>query len=150
MTTKININGKEVEITLTAEQVEKIKESSMKITDRVKTFEDACRIAGVSDNMAILLKYNGIDGDMIASQAHAKLTIVAKALNEGWKPDWSDKSQYKYYSWMKFTPGVGFSYLVCVVGGTHSDVGSRLCFKTSELAKYAAEQFQDIYNDLFN
>jgi len=150
MTTKININGKDVEITLTADQIKEIQKVSLKITDRVKTFEDACQIAGVSNNLRLLLDYNGQDKDMIAAQAHAKVGIIATALNEGWYPDFSDKSQYKYYPWMQYTPGVGFSYLGYGDDDAHSSVGSRLCFKSEELAKYAATQFKDIYNDLFN
>jgi hypothetical protein len=123
---------------------------NQKITDRVKTFKDACDIAGITEDVRALLAYNGVDKDMLATQAHAKVVIVAKALNEGWTPDFSNSNQAKYYPWMKFSPGVGFS---CNDYGhvySSSSVGSRLCFKSSELAKYAAEQFQDIYNDLFN
>lgn len=47
MKTTININGNDVEIELTAEQVEKINQASVKITDRLKTWEDACNIKGI-------------------------------------------------------------------------------------------------------
>jgi hypothetical protein len=121
-----------------------------KITDRVKTFKNACDIAGVSENLKQLLDYKGGDKDILATQAHAKVIIIAKALNEGWTPDFSNSNQVKYYPWFKFSPGVGFSFDDYVDVFTFSFVGSRLCFKSSELAKYAAEQFKDIYNDLFN
>ncbi|WP_317899446.1 hypothetical protein [Aurantibacillus circumpalustris] len=150
MTTKININGKDVEIILTPEQIEEVKKVNLKITDRVKNFADAFRIAGASNDLKTILDYNGQDKDMIAAQAHAKVGIIAKALNEGWFPDFSNSNQVKYYPWLKYSPGVGFSCGVCVGDNADSGVGSRLCFKSEELARYAAEQFKDIYNDLFN
>lgn len=150
MKATININNKPVEIELTAEQVEDIKKQSEKITDRVKTFDDALAIVGASENLKILLAYNGQDKDMLASVAHAKLSIIAKALNEGWQPDWNDDDECKYYPWFKWDRSAsGFSYGDCRCDRSHSFVGSRLVFKTSELAIYAGKQFTSLYNDLF-
>lgn len=123
---------------------------SEKITDRVKTFEDALALEQPSDNVKKLLDYNGQDKQMISTQAHAKLSIIAKALNEGWEPDWENENEYKYWPWLKYTAGVGFSCHGCVCGASGSSVGSRLCFKSRELAEYAARQFESIYNDFFN
>ncbi len=99
-------NGKKLLAALLGE-----KNLLQKITDRVKTFEDAIEVVGgVSENVKILLDYNGADPDMISSQAHMKLTIIARALNEGWQPDWSDRSQYKYIPWFEHKAGFGLSY----------------------------------------
>lgn len=118
-----------------------------KITDRVKTFEDALAIVQPGDNVKTLLSYNGVDAHMLGAVALAKLSIIREALNEGWQPDWSNSSEYKYYPWFAFKAGVGFSHTdyggVC----SGSTVGSRLCFKSSELAMYAGAQFEAIYND---
>lgn len=140
---KATKEGKELLTALLGEDLFKPKD----IKERIKTFYDALENVGASDNVKILLEYNGIDKDTLSSQAHAKLTIIAKALNEGWTPDYSNSSQYKYYPWFKFTPGVGFSYDGYDDAHSVSGVGSRLCFKSSDLAKYAGEQFNDIYND---
>lgn len=120
---------------------------SQKITDRVKTFEDACAIVEPLENLLILSNYKGADRDMIAVQAFAKLTIIARALNEGWAPDWTNGSQYKWFPYFKYEAGFGFSATFYDSWLTHSTVGSRLCFKSEELAEYAAKQFQAIYND---
>ena len=117
------------------------------IKERVKSFADACKLVPVTDNQKILLDYNGNDKALIASQSHLKISIIAKALNEGWYPDWSNSKEYKYYPWFKAAPGVGFSFHVFVFDFTFSGVGSRLCFKSRELAEYAGKQFIDIYND---
>lgn len=150
MKTTININNKAVEIELTVDQVEAIKKASEKITDRVKTFDDALAIVGASENLKILLAYNGQDVDMLASLAHAKLGIIAKALNEGWQPDWLNGNQAKYYPWFKQVgSALGFSCNDYVYGHSLARVGSRLVFKTSDLAIYAGKQFTSLYNDLF-
>ena len=125
------------------------KTFSEKITDRVKTFEDAWELVEVTSNQDILLKYNGQDGDMLAAQAHLKLSIIAKALNEGWKPDWTNSSEYKHYPYFNMTSGFGLSCHDYVFTNSYSFIGSRLCFKTAELAKYAGTQFEAIYKDLF-
>lgn len=124
------------------------KNLSQKITDRVKTFDDAVQVVGEpSQNIGLLLAYNGNEPDMLAAVAFMKLTIIAKALNEGWQPDWTDSNQYKYYPWFKYKSGFGLSCDVYDIWITNTTVGSRLCFKTAELAKYAGEQFADLYND---
>lgn len=133
------------------EVIESIYKSGLKITDRVKKFEDALAIYKPNANEQIILDYNGQDKQMISSQAHLKLSIIAKVLNEGWVPDFTN-SEYKYYPWFKYSPGVGFSCDDCGTdfGFAGSFVGSRLCYKSKELAEYAAKQFEAIYNDFLN
>jgi hypothetical protein len=80
------------------------------------------------------------------------LVIIAKAINGDWVPDWTDSSQWKYYPWFEMgsSSGVGFSYHDYVAWRTYSTVGSRLCFKSSDLAKHAGQLFeQEIYKPLF-
>lgn len=123
---------------------------NQKITDRVKSFEDALAIVGAVPNVQILLDYNGQDRDMISAQAFAKLNIIARALNEGWTPDWSNSNEYKYYPWMEYSVGSGFSFYAYDFDHTNAHIGSRLCFKSRELAEYAGKQFKDIYNDFLS
>jgi hypothetical protein len=123
---------------------------SEKITDRIKTFEDALAETTCSENAKMLLQYNGNDKDMIGALALLKLTIISRVLNEGWVPDWSNSNEYKFYPWFEWKKASsGLSFLVCVCSSTRpgTDVGSRLCYRTSELAEYAARQFESIYRD---
>jgi len=123
---------------------------NVSITDQVKTFEDALELVGCSEDMKLLiLDYDGMDKDVLASQALAKLTIIAKALNEGWKPDWTNNSEYKYYAWFKGSSGA-FVFDGCSDDCSRSNVGSRLVFKSAELAKYAGKQFEGIYQTMFS
>jgi hypothetical protein len=107
--------------------------------------------------------------------AYYKLRIICAALNEGWKPDYADENQYKYYPWIFYAdedyvkkhPGEKWHKL-CRVGGaatpgsycgsffvysnhafsdSYSNIASRSAYKTRELAIYAGNQFFDIYAD---
>lgn len=116
-----------------------------KITDRIKTFEDAC--AALSYHPKNVLPYaNPETNDERACNAFRKLTIIARALNEGWTPDWRNSSQYKYFAWFKDS-GSGLSYYAYVCTNSRTTVGSRLCFSSSELAVYAGQQFESIYRE---
>ena len=122
---------------------------SLKITDRIKTFEDACKVLGIEQGTFKIgvIENSPMDDAFESIQAYTKLIIIAKALNEGWTPDWSDSDEYKYVPWFKEKSGFGLAYFDCGRWVTYTAVGSRLCFKTKDLAIYAATQFADIYND---
>lgn len=119
---------------------------SQKITDRVKTFQNACEVLGVASSD--VLPTSKITNSAVT--AVAKLFIIAEALNEGWKPDWQDSDQYKYMPWFEDNSGVGLSFHDLDDWCTYSTIGSRLCYKSKELAEYAAIQFKEIYNDFIN
>ncbi|MFA6261066.1 MAG: hypothetical protein WC760_06340 [Bacteroidia bacterium] len=122
------------------------------VMERIKTFEDALSAVGATADQHSLLQYSGVNTGMLAAQAHLRISIIAKALNEGWQPDWTNSSEYKYYPWFnmeEFKSGVGLSADVCAHADSHSTVGSRLCFKSSELAEYAGTQFISEYSKLF-
>lgn len=76
-----------------------------------------------------------------------KLQVITAALNEGWVPDWSNANEPKYFPWFDFQGG-RFVFGDVTYHCTHSNLGSRLCFRTRELAEYAGQQFEDLYNDL--
>ena len=122
------------------------------VIERVKTFKDVCEELGITVEEA--LPFNEeltMTPDRVAINAFAKVSLIAKALNEGWFPNWDDSSEYKYYPWFNMTnsSGSGFSRSAFNRSFTHSTVGSRLCFKSSELCEYAVKQFEDVYKQLF-
>ncbi len=122
-----------------------------KITEKIKTFEDACKALNLNPE-TVLPDFSVFpEIHQTALIAHAKLIIITQALNENKYPNWSDSDEYKYYPWfdMRKSASGGFSYDVCVIWGTTSNVGSRLCFKSRELAEYAGTQFKDLYEDYF-
>lgn len=107
---------------------------------KIKTFEDALKALKRKFNPPAVLSNDEL--------AYMKLKIIAEALNEGWKPDWTD-GNWKYWPFFKMgkAAGVGFSYdgYYCVT--SDSTVGSRLCYKSRELAEYAGTQFKSLYKD---
>lgn len=117
------------------------------ITDRVKSFEDACQVLGISTNVP---EVKGLPRKhQKAIIANYKLIIIAEALNEGWKPNWQDSDEYKYYPWfdMSNPAGVGCSNTLTTASYTSADFGSRLCLKNRELAIYFGQTFTDLFND---
>jgi hypothetical protein len=130
------------------------RQTTQSIMERVKTFEDACEITGKN---ILEIEINGLDKHSDSIIGYAKLTIINEALNmqeDGtvWKPDWTDSKQYKYYPYFNNASSSvgGFSY--DDYGGWHTGtgVGSRLCYSSSELAKYAGTQFLAEYNEFLS
>ena len=120
------------------------------IMNKVKTFEDACKILGLNPK-DLLYKAPpnvGLEDYEEVFNANAKLMIITRCLNEGWKPNWDDNKETKYYPWfeMKTVPSFGLHDVNAV--GWNSSVGSRLCFKDKKLCEYATKQFKDIYEVL--
>jgi hypothetical protein len=118
---------------------------------KIKTFEDACKKLGL-DPVKVIPDFSMYpEQDKKALIAHAKLVIIAKALNDGWKPDWENGNWDKFYPWFKMSSssGAGFAYGDCDGWGSDSSVGSRLCFVSSEVAEYAGKQFEELYKQYF-
>ena len=142
------------------------------IMERVKTFEDACEV--LCEDHSYVQEYRGVANinfdftqDLIA---YLKLRIICAALNDGWKPTFSD-GECRYYLWFytytkekyeeldedekKAYRVVGrsrynsYAYAVRASSYSVSYTGhaSRLAFKTRELAEYCGKQFIDIWAD---
>lgn len=73
------------------------------ITERIKTFEDACNVLGEEHALvtqyrltaAATFKDDPTTRDLIA---YLKLRIITTALNEGWEPTF-DEDELRYYVW---------------------------------------------------
>ena len=145
------------------------------IRERVKTFADAVEILG-KDNQAVIDYYDIADKTCTEDiLAFAKLRVIAEALNEGWKPKF-DGDECRYYPWFYICTKEEYEKLdedekkECRVVGrsgsnshangglvyvnanntpsiSYSYYGSRLAFKTRELAEYCGKQFIDIWAD---
>lgn len=122
-----------------------------KITDKIKSFEDACKHLGLNPNDLPVVDMLP-EKDRKSIIAYYKLTIITRALNEGWEPDFSNWDEYKYYNWFyveenKDQRSSGFRFDATLYALTITCIGSRLCFKNRELAKYATEQFKELYRE---
>lgn len=145
------------------------------ITERVKTFEDACSALG--DEHPLVTQYSltaaAFKGDPKTEDfiAYLKLRIIAAALNEGWEPQFTE-DECRYYPWFEFFTQSelnemsddekgrvvgrafdnsnavgGFAYAYNASSYSSGYNGSRLAFKTRELAEYAGRQFVELYAD---
>lgn len=119
------------------------------ITDRVKTYADACAVLGIKETLPDVGGLRPKDRPSVT--AYYKLIVIAQALNEGWEPDWTNKDQPKWFPWFYFdrekNKTAGFANADTYSAPTHTaaDIGSRLCFKTEALCAYAARQFEPLY-----
>lgn len=84
------------------------------ITERIKTFEDAC--AKLGDKHPLVTQYRLIAGGYEGEEetddliAYLKLRIIVAALNEGWKPKFTEDEQ-RWYPWFKLWTGKEMSMI---------------------------------------
>lgn len=103
------------------------------IIDKVKSYEDACKLLSI---------------DCIPRSAYDRLKIIIKALNEGWKPDFNNLSQYKYWNYFKKENGLFVFDATTYTFGALS-VPSALYLKSGELAKYASKIALKDYEEFY-
>lgn len=118
---------------------------SQDVTERVKTYLDACHELGRGPlNEEKLLELGLTEHDI----AYQKLAIVTEALNGGQKLNVCDANVERWYPWFKLN-GAPSSFafrdsycdLACAVAGS----GSRLCLKSEKLSNYCGKQFIDLW-----
>lgn len=146
----------------------------MNITEKIKTFEDACRELGIdAEKWQAENRADRLDKDVLA---YLKLRIIAQALNNGWKPSFAE-DEYRYYPWFDLLAqgeidglneewkkshrlwlfggvshygsncGLAFSFSRSAWSFANSSVSARLAVKTAKLAEYFGQQFIDIWAD---
>lgn len=161
---------------------EEQKKDERPITERVKTFEDACKELG--EDHKLVQQYRAAEGtslmDSINVAAYLKLRIITAALNEGWEPQFTEDEDRWYPYLVLWFKGelddksdewkdernlqvpvvvggayggsdVGVSALSSdfVVSYSHSDFGSALVFRKSEIARFAGQQFTELWANYY-
>lgn len=149
------------------------------VTERIKTFEDARNELG-EENVLVqayrTAEFNtsGNQNDVSDVVAYLKLRVIAEALNEGWKPQFTT-DEYRYYPWFYLytqkeideideeekkklwmfgcnSDNGSYCGLSCALSAaswspSHSVVSARLAVKSEALATYFGQQFIDIWAD---
>ena len=155
--------------------VDEQKVDNRPVTERIKTLADAMEALGqgnplVEEYIAVRDKLRTDAGELIA---YLKLRIIVAALNEGWEPKFT-KDEYRYFPCFYFytkeeydklddeekgrcvlRSGVStyshFGFVCCSANNdaSYADAayGSRLVFRTRELAAYAGRQFIEEWAD---
>lgn len=165
-----------------ADAEEEQKKDERPITERVKTFEDACNELG--EDHKLVQQYRAAEGtslmDSINVAAYLKLRIITAALNEGWEPQFTEDEErwYPYLVlWFKgelddksdewkdernlqvpvvvgsasHGSNVGVSALSSnsAVSNSYTDPGSALVFRKSEIARFAGQQFTELWANYY-
>lgn len=72
------------------------------IKERIKTFEDA--VNAIGEDHPLVAQYKAItnafkeDDNNLHLFAYTRIAIIAEALNEGWRPEYTE-NEYRYYPW---------------------------------------------------
>lgn len=143
------------------------------IMDRIKTFNDALK--ELNPFRPLVKEYKALcKADVTENMiAYSRLCIVTAALNEGWTPQFV-KGECRYFPYFRLysseeirqmseeeksrvvyrsvyyayaNGGVSCVYAGYDSAGANAGFGSRLAFKTRELAEYAGTQFAKLYAD---
>ena len=126
------------------------------ITNRVKSYADACKVLGIEPMDEDSMKAQGFRPDEIARR---QLETITEALNEGWNPNWADTDEYKYYPYFYIEvsevqteddtsgadAGLSCAYTNASATSAPAYFGSRLCFHDRETARYAGRTFTNLY-----
>ena len=157
--------------------VDEQKVDNRPVTERIKTFDDACNALG--DEHPLVTQYRltaaAYKGDPMTEDfiAYLKLRIIVAALNEGWEPKF-EKGEYRYFPWFYlytkeqydelddeekgrcvlrsgFNTYSSSGFVYCNAfydaSDSYTSGGSRLAFRTRELAAYAGRQFTEEWAD---
>ena len=146
--------------------------------ENIKTFQDACNALGIGSPEALpeLLqeKYAAIVTSHIKAQL--KLEIITLALNEGWQHI-PDGKHYAYWPWFclytageiadmgkkgaeeraminatdvsEVFSGLGFAVSSPAWSSSGAAFGSRLAYKSRELARYSGKQFIELWKEAY-
>lgn len=149
-------------------------ETKTDITERIRTFEDALDCLSsehpMKRNWIALSSFQKHFTPNIV--AYAKLCVIAAALNEEWELHWGSSRVY-YYPWFYIYSGREYSQLpksrqkeLVLLGGSadngadcglgyvnsgyafsvsYAHIGSRLAFRSADIAKYCGQQFITIW-----
>lgn len=147
------------------------------VTERIKTFEDACRELGMEHPFVAAYNawiMNEEFDDQLDILAYLKLRIICAALNDGWEPKFTE-DEVRWFPWFWLytaqeiedmdeqekqerhlistgdyeTGYAGFAF----ANSNHTPsnsltyFGSRLCLKSEALAVYCGKQFIDLWAD---
>lgn len=157
--------------------VDEQKVENRPVTERIKTLDDACNALGDEHPLVTQYRLTAAayKGDPMTEDfiAYLKLRIIVAALNEGWEPKFTE-DEYRYFPWFYFytkeeydklydeekgrcvlrsgsntSSYSGFVYCNANVDASSSSAsdGSRLAFRTRELAAYAGRQFTEEWAD---
>lgn len=121
----------------------------MSTEKKITSYEDACKALNIKPiNEEVFNVFPKEDRKSMI--AYHKLTVIVRALNEGWLPDWENTNERKFYPIFRYvSAGLSYANTTNAATLTSTTFGSRLCFSSPALAEYAAYHFADLYRDYY-
>lgn len=120
-----------------------------------KSYEDVCRYNGI-DPVASLPFPSPTTKKQVSCNGDFKLQTIFKEFNRNdddtyWEPDYSNKSEAKWYAWFDWSPSLGaLVYTNASYAGTGTLLGTRLCTNTDAKMTYIAKTFTKEFNEFLN
>ncbi len=150
MDIKTKVNGKDITITLTKDQLAEIaKQTKNQPTiDDLNSIDDALRILGKSPDY-----YKDMEFEDKQDEANSKVKMIVKAANfidngyKPWKADFSDDDTRKYIPYAVRKSSGWVLYCVIVIY-TYSYFSAALYYKEESTAQTLFNRFLKLYNDL--
>lgn len=116
----------------------------------IKSYEDACKVLGLKPLAdEVFNAFPKAEREDV--KAYHQLSVITKAINEGWEPDWTNRKEEKFGPYM-YTNIAG---LACAAADhtpspAYANIGSRLCFPDYKRAAYAVATFGELYKAYFH
>lgn len=84
----------------------------MNTEKKIASYEDACRVLNIQPINEEVFNIFPKE-DQRSMLAYHKLTVITRALNNGWKPNWDDQNEWKYYPLFRYVnAGLSFAYVL--------------------------------------
>lgn len=98
----------------------------MNTEKKIASYEDACRVLNIQPINEEVFNIFPKE-DQRSMLAYHKLTVITRALNNGWKPNWDDQNEWKYYPLFRYV-NAGLSYASTSDAASYSVAVSALGF----------------------
>lgn len=101
----------------------------MNTEKKIASYEDACRVLNIQPINEEVFNIFPKE-DQRSMLAYHKLTVITRALNNGWKPNWDDQNEWKYYPLFRYV-NAGLSYAT-----THNAAANSAASRLSALLSH--------------
>lgn len=95
----------------------------MDTSKKITSYEDACKVLNIQPiNEEVFNAFP--KEDQRSMLAYHKLTVITRALNNGWKPNWDDQNEWKYYPLFRYVnAGLSFAYTTAAATAAGAALG---------------------------
>lgn len=92
----------------------------MDTSKKITSYEDACKVLNIQPiNEEVFNAFP--KEDQRSMLAYHKLTVITRALNNGWKPNWDDQNEWKYYPLFRYVnAGLSCAYTYTAATATNA------------------------------